>query len=221
MTSDARDATGRSDAPAARRPRSAGWRDPRIVGGLLVMAVCVLAGGWVLSARDSGATVLVLNHDLVAGATIGPDDVSPTRVRLADDVADRYFMSRDQIPEGGHLAHSVDSGDLLPRSALAPGDHAHRVEVPLAVAPEDLPSTVRAGSSVDVWVLPDAEGHGPGTAQRVLTGVTVLNLSGTGTALAPEDTRQVIVTLPADGGTRLAHALAAIADGRVLITRRS
>ena len=91
--------------------------------------------------------------------------------------------------------------------------------MPLAVAPEDLPTTVRAGSVVDVWVLPDRDRGNDEKTVRVLAGVPVLKLDDASDALSPQDSRQVIVTLPA-GDDRLSHALATMAGGRVLLTRR-
>jgi len=207
--------------PAARRARRPGWRDPRIVGGVLIMAVSVVVGGWVVGAHGDSRPVLVLSHDVVSGASVDRDDVAVRRMGV--DLADRYFTAVGQLPHGAHLIHGMHAGELLPRSALAADASAKQVEVPLAVAPEDLPSTVRAGSSVDVWVLPDRDRGQPGSAgaQRVLQEVSVLRISGGATSLAPQDARQVIITLPSDrAGGRLASALAEIASGRVLITRR-
>lgn len=211
--------------PAARRARRPGWRDPRIVGGVLIMAASVVIGGWAMGARGGSRPVLVVSHDVVSGAAVSGTDVTVRRVRVDDgDLGGRYFTSAGQLPHDAHLTHALRAGELLPRSALEADTTSGQVEVPLAVAPEDLPSTVRAGSSVDVWVLPDRDrGQAdPGaSARRVLQAVSVLRISGAGTSLAPQDTRQVIVTLPADrAGGRLAPALAEIAAGRVLITRR-
>lgn len=214
------------EVPAARRARRPGWRDPRILGGVAIMAVCVLAGGWLLGSHEPGRTVLVVTHDVAAGATVGGDDVAAKRVRLDGDLAEGYFTSTSQLPGGAHASHGLRAGNLLPRAALERDSDAGRLEVPLAIAPEDLPATVRAGSTVDVWVLPDHEHaalDGTAGARRVLSGVSVLRISGAGTALTPQDTRQVIVTLPGGAHGRqatLSRALATIAGGRVLITRR-
>jgi len=212
-------------APAARRARRPGWRDPRIVGGVLIMAASVLVGGALFGARGGSRPVLVLSHDVVSGAVLGSADVAVRRVHVDDgDLGERYFTAVGQLPDDAHLTHGLREGEFVPRSALVADETSGQVEVPLAVAPEDLPSTVRAGSTVDVWVLPDRDRGQAGLdarARRVLQAVSVLRISGAGSSLAPRDTRQVIVTLPRDrAGDRLAPALAQIAAGRVLITRR-
>ena len=145
------ESTRTTAAPVARRTRSAGWRDPRIIGGLVLMAICVLAGGWALDSRADDATVLVLNRDLAAGATIGRADVDVRKVHLAGDVAARYFGSVGDLPGDARLAHAVGSGNLLPRSALDRDEDAARVEVPLAVGHEEPPTP-----KIARWMSPPA-----------------------------------------------------------------
>jgi Flp pilus assembly protein CpaB len=120
------------------------------------------------------------------------------------------------------LARPVNGGELLSRGALASRGSDPGVEVPLSVATDDLPATVRPGSVVDVWVVPDATGGGDsGTRARpVLQDVTVLALGSPGDSLAPEATRQVIVTVPTSASDRLPRALGRAASGRLVLTRR-
>lgn len=208
----------RSNVAAAQRARRPGWRDLRVLTGIGLMALAVLLGAWALAGRDEATPVLVARHALHAGEHIGSADLALRPVRLPDaQTRSSYLRSTDELPDGAVAARDVDAGELLPRSAL---DRAEAddpgIEVPLSVAVDDVPVTVRAGSVVDVWVLPE---QGPGRARRVLRGVVVLRLAGAGDSLAPRATRQVVIGLPADGGPALEQALGRIAGGRVLLTR--
>ncbi len=105
----------------------------------------------------------------------------------------------------------------------SPQQAAHDlVEVPISVAVDDLPATVRQGSVVDVWVAPKVgavSGQRP-TAVPVLTDVVVVAVPRGSNSLAPESTRQVIVGVPAERADELGKALGGISDGRVVIARK-
>ena len=90
-----------------------------------------------------------------------------------------------------------------------------------------MPSTVRAGSVVDVWVTPaaaaappTARGADPARAALVFDDVAVVSVPRTGSSLGPTATRQVIVGVDEDQQARLPLSLAALAGGTVLLTAR-
>lgn len=205
--------------PAAQRARRSSWRDGRVVAGVGLMALAVLLGSWALAGHDETTPALVARHSLRAGDAIGSEDLALRQVRLPDvETRASYLRSAADLPTGAVTTRDVAAGELVPRSALRSGDAEDpRVEVPLSVAVDDVPVTVRTGSVVDVWVLPD---QGVGRARRVLQGVVVLRLAGAGDSLAPRATRQVVIGLPGDGGPELEQALGRIAGGRVLLTRQ-
>lgn len=209
----------RPDVPPAQRPRRAGWRDARVLAGVALMALAVLAGSWAVASADDTVPVVTARHDLRPGVVVRADDLEVHRVRFADaEGRARYLRSTAEVPAGAVAARAVGAGELVPRAALGRADdRGPQLEVPLSVGVDDVPVTVENGSVVDVWVLPES---GPGRARRVLTGVTVLRLAGAGDALAPRATRQVVIGLPGDGGPELEQALGRIAGGRVLLTRQ-
>ncbi|QWZ06738.1 hypothetical protein KRR39_14455 [Nocardioides panacis] len=114
----------------------------------------------------------------------------------------------------------------MPRAALGGAGSVPLTEVPLSVASDAVPATVRVGSVVDVWVTPDAagaaEGRGaaPARAALVFDDVSVVSVPRTGSSLGPTATRQVIVGVEEDQQVRLPLSLAALAGGTVLLTAR-
>ena len=157
------------------------------------------------------------------GATVGDSDLVRRQVRFPDTgTADSYLDAGTQVPSGATLNRPVTAGELLPRSAIAEQKTADLVEVPSSVASDDLPATVRQGSTVDVWVSPNVAATGAGTvrAVKVLTDVVVVAVPGAADTLAPQATRQVIVGVPADRSDDLGPALGGISDGRVVIARK-
>ncbi len=175
--------------PAAQRSSVGPWRDPRLWAGVLVVAACVVLGARLLAAVDDSVEVWSAAADLGPGDQLGADDLVATRVRFVD-AADltRYLRVEDRLPAGSALTRSVAAGELLPRSAL--GDPADSGTVQVAVAVDDVrvPSSVTAGSVVDVYLVPaagsgaagldDAGSDGAGSARRrddlVLEDVTVV-----------------------------------------------
>lgn len=210
-------------APRATRSRRPGWRNPRLLLGLLLVAGSVTLGARLLAAADDTVGVWSVARDLPAGATVTAAELEQRQVRFPDSAtADRYLSTRDPLPDGLVLNRPVARGELAPRAAFAAGASADLVEVPISVADDDLPATVRQGSVVDVWVSPDVATVGAGkvTATKVLTDVTVVAVPRAADSLAPQATRQVIVGVPADRAGTLGAALGGISDGRVVIARK-
>lgn len=218
-------------APAVTRSRRPGWRNPRLLLGLLLVAASVVGGARVLAGADDTVAVWTSTRDLPDGATLAEADLGRERIRFPDqEAADGYLSADEPAPVGAVLDRRVGAGELLPRAAVAPREQAELVELPLGVASDDLPATVRQGSVVDVWVAPATPGGTGGTtgsgdepapeARRVLEDVTVVAVPGTQDSLAPETTRQVILGVPTERSDDVATALGALADGRVVVTRK-
>ena len=138
--------------------------------------------------------------------------------------ASRYVAADGPVPDGLTLTRDVGAGELLPVTAL--GDATEPLlEVPLTVAAEAVPTTVRAGSVVDVWVSPDPDrvpadaAAEEGDSVRVFASVRVIALSRSGGALGPAATRQVIVGLEQDELATLPQALGRLARGDVVLVR--
>ena len=212
-------------SPPARRSTRPGWRDPRLAVGVLLLCGSVLLGARVLASADDTVAVWGTRTSLVRGQAVSADDLVPVQVRFAEpEAADRYVPAADVLPDGSSLARDVGAGELLPREALTQDRAERLVEVPLSVEATGIPSSVRVGSHVDVWVAP-ADGGRPaaGTeAVRVLRDVAVL-ADGSSTAATTGfggELRPVVVGVaPSDQG-QLSRVLADLTNGTVVLVRR-
>ncbi len=211
-------------APAADRARVvAWWRRPRLLVGVLLVAGSVVAGAQLMSAADDTVAVWVAARDLPAGATLGSGDVEPRRVRFADrSTASGYVSATAPLPSATTLDRPVGAGELLPREAVLDDEGPDLVEVPISVAADDLPATVRQGSVVDIWASPQVadEPGGQVRAVAVLTDVVVVAVPRSTDTLAPQATRQLIVGVPAADAAELGVALGRLADGHVVVARK-
>ena len=210
-------------APVATRGRRPGWRNPRLLLGLLLVAGSVVVGARLLASADDTVGVWAVSRDLPAGATVTEGDLERRQVRFPESAtADGYLSADAALPREATLNRPVSSGELLPRAAFARRSGPDLVEVPISVASDDLPATVRQGSTVDVWVAPKVSALDSDRvrATQVLTDVVVVAVPRSADSLAPQATRQVIVGVPTDRSSTLSAALGGISDGRVVVVRK-
>ena len=210
-------------AERATRGRRPGWRNPRLLLGIVLVAGSVLLGARLLAAADDTVSVWAVARDLPSGAALDQGDLRHEQIRFPDaETADQYLAAGDDLPAGATLNRPVSAGELLPRAAFAEESGADLVEVPISVLSDDLPATVTQGSVVDVWVSPkvSAVGQSRVKAVLVLTDVVVVAVPRTSEGLAPQTTRQVIVGVAKSGAANLGAALGGLSDGRVVIARK-
>jgi hypothetical protein len=222
MTTTAPERTSAAVRPATRSHRP-GWRNPRLLLGIVLVAGSVVLGARLLAAADDTVAVWAVSADLPAGASIDEADLERRDVRFPDAAtADGYVGADESLPDDATLNREVSAGELLPRAAFAHDSGEDLVEVPVSVVSDDLPATVRQGSVVDVWVTPKVSSVAGSRVKAVpvLSDVVVVAVPRTSAGLAPQTTRQVIVGVPADRAGELGSALGGMADGRVVIARK-
>jgi len=218
-------------SPPARRAARSRWRDPRLAVGVAVVALCALLGGRLFAGADDMVAVWAARSPMPAGQHVKAADLTSRQVRFADQAdADRY-LSADGDPPTGVLARPIGAGELLPRAAVGTRSARALTELPLSIDTEAVPSTLRVGSTVDVWVAPQTSaaeaaaggGTSPGGAERadlVLHDVSVVALPAETASLGPTATRQVIVGVADDQRSRLPAAISALSGGAVVLTTR-
>jgi hypothetical protein len=130
----------------------------------------VLLGARIVAAADDSVPVWTVRVDVAAGQEITAAMVEVRQVRFGDaQQADRYLSGDEALPLPSAATRQLEAGELLPRGAL--GLTELLVEVPLRTSAGNVPSTVRVGDVVDVWVKDRAA---PG--RSMLEGVRVLAL---------------------------------------------
>ena len=207
----------REPAPVATRFRRPGWRDPRLLVGLVLVCLSVLLGARLLGTEEPMSTVWSTRGAVSAGEPLSAEDVRPVSVRFdrAEDAA-RYLAAEEpwsQVVARRDLA----AGELVPAVAVAAGE-PDLAELPLAAQSAGVPSDLTTGDRVDVWAVPLARSTSAAPRGRqVLADVPVLRVGPRGVS-GPEATRQVVVGVPADAD--LGPTVGRLADGQVVLVRR-
>jgi hypothetical protein len=212
--------TTNAPTPAARRVTSPGWRDPRLWVGVAIVAASVLVGALVLGTSDDTVPVWAAADTLGSGHVLTADDLAVRRVHFDDSgAASVYFRADEQLPADLRLRRDVGAGELLPRAAVTPGgDHDQR-EVPVSVAPDQVPGAVGVGDAVDVYVRPSSRTgcqESPVCDGRpALSGVTVLDAPPADQAFGSDGTRMLVLGMSAAEAQRFFRLLAST-DGAAL-----
>ena len=208
------------DVPAATRAGTAGWRDPRLWVGVVLVTGSVVAGARILSTADDMTAVWAASADLAAGQTLTADDLRATRVRFDDGADERHYLGvDDELPADLTLTRALAAGELVPAGALGEETDADTVSVSVAVAAEHVPTDLARGSRVDVWVIGEDRGS-RAEAELVLDDVLILDAPVVSDSFASATSRQLVLAVPQDDEESLGLVLAASGDDRVRVVGR-
>lgn len=197
-------------APTAPRLRRPTWRDPRLVVGVVIVALSVALGSWAVSSAGRTVPVYAAAGTLTPGEQLGTDRLRTVDVRLGASV-DRYLRADEPLPEDVVVQRVVDDGELVARGALGPAEavEVRSVAVPVGSGVSD---RIRKGAVVDLWFVPEAatgSKAAPGEPEALVSGVVVeqVDVADAGLVVATGGTLHVLV--PTDELPSVLAALAA------------
>jgi hypothetical protein len=148
--------------------------------GIAIVAASMVVGALVLGASDDTEQVWAAARGMGTGHVLTPDDVTVRRVHFAvASEAALYYSAARSLPAGLQLVHGIGAGELLPRGAVGSAATDQLRQVPISVAPDQVPAAVSPGVSVDVYLRPASHagcrGSAVCTGRPVLSGVVVLD----------------------------------------------
>lgn len=147
--------------PVAARLRRPRWRDPRLLTGIVIVALSVALGSWVVSSAGRTVPVFVADGTLTPGEPVTADLLRVAEVRIGAGTG-RYLAADEPLPADLVALRVVDDGELVPLTALGVDADVRSVAVPVA---SGLSDRIRAGAVVDLWFVPDAP-VAPGQAAK-------------------------------------------------------
>ncbi|KQY24631.1 hypothetical protein ASD16_03690 [Cellulomonas sp. Root485] len=184
-------------APVAARLRRPGWRDPRLLAGVAMVAASVLLGSWAVRTAQATVPVYVTRAALVPGDRVTAADLAVVDVRLGTVDLDHYLRADQPVAGDGVAVRAVGRGELVPASAV--GSAADLDLRPVSVTLTRAPSSdVVPGALVDLWFTPPApkEGTEPAEPDELAGGLTVAEVSTPSGAFGASGGSAVQVLVP-------------------------
>ncbi|WP_291278665.1 hypothetical protein [Galactobacter sp.] len=161
-------------APGARW-RPSGWKDPRLLIGILLILASVIAVAWLVRSSQHTTPMWSAAVDLAVGQEVTGEDLVAVDVRLGK-AGDRY-LAADAAPQPGtRVLAPIAEGELIPVNGVGRPDPAGRRALAVTVEGER-PVGVERGSRVDVYATrAGTVGGEAGTSSVLLSGVEVTTL---------------------------------------------
>jgi hypothetical protein len=184
-------------APVAARLRRPGWRDPRLLAGVAMVAASMLLGSWAVRTAQATVPVYVTRAALVPGDRVTAADLAVVDVRLGTVDLDHYLRADQPVAGDGVAVRAVGRGELVPASAV--GSAADLDLRPVSVTLTRAPSSdVVPGALVDLWFTPPApkEGTEPAEPDELAGGLTVAEVSTPSGAFGASGGSAVQVLVP-------------------------
>lgn len=192
--------------PVAGRLRRPGWKDPRLLIGLLLIAVSIVGVSAIVSAADRTTPYYVAKSTLTPGTVLAIDDLAVAHVRIGSGGYLLADGTAEAEPWGQVVTRVVEEGELLPAGALASADAFDSRPVAV-VTTSPVSADVRPGSVVDVWVTASG-GEGPPDSTLVGEGLVVADVNRDQGAFSAGSSETVYVVVPRAGLEGFLEALA-------------
>lgn len=198
--------TDRADAPRLRRP---GWKDPRLLVGVLLVMVSVAAVVLLVRQADSRVEYWAAAQDITPGTVLKAEHLTAVSANLGDS-AQGYLPADQPVPDNMAAVATVRQGELLPAGGLAVRDPEERQQITVQVS-DVVPEHLSNGDRVDLWVaFPDDTGRGFFEPEQVAVSAEVVGTSESTTAFGAGVTGNVALML---GPEEVPEILGAQANG--------
>src|SRR5699024_7063567 len=95
----------------ALRIRPPGWQDPRLIIGIIVVALCTAGVVTLVHSVDSRQGYWVASGDIVPGTKVNTHDFHVVQASLAES-AEKYWVAEDELPEEFFVSTTVRQGEF-------------------------------------------------------------------------------------------------------------
>ncbi len=192
-----------------RRMKTTRWKDPRLAGGILLIAFSAIVGGYLFQGPP---TIPVYQ----AGETVLPGTVIESAelrtVEIPADVAGAYLGPRDGVGEA-QLTQVLTEGQFVPRSSIEQEKAEGNVlVVPLA---SPAPASLGKGSHAQLWRVRQSEPGGKeARAELVAQDVLIVSVASADAMMMDQITAEIRVQ---DHQISAVLAVLGSQDGLVLV----
>src|SRR5699024_1193331 len=134
----------------ASRIRAPGWRDPRLIVGIILVLLSITGVVALIQTMDAREGYWAASVDLVPGAEVSAEDFHIVQASMSES-SDRYWIADDELPSKLLVAFTIRQGAMLPVQDVSNSDPDGREQVGVRVS-MDMHSAVSTGSRAAAWV---------------------------------------------------------------------
>lgn len=161
------------DEPAAARLKKPGWRDPRLIVGLILMTLGIGVGSIVVNAASNTVTVYAAATALPAGTPLQKGNLRAQQVRVPNwkntylnpQAVDEQWWAQTPV-----VSRPIAAGELIPQGALTTSAQQDLRPIAFSIPPGEA-TGIEVGTVVDLWQVPDRNSDARPT--QVVAGVEV------------------------------------------------
>lgn len=200
----------------ARRLRKPTVKDPRLIVGVLLLAVSVWLGVWAVNDARGLSVAYVAKEALIVGQPVTQSDLEAVEVNLSS-LGSAYLSAPLGDSETYFATQSVQPGSLVPQSALDTSLQYESRVLPISINSE-LPQEATVGTTVDLWSTPSKLDQGV-QAEPVLVAesLVISQLAGSGGAFSSTRGQTVQVIVPDDIVSKVLAASAGSVELSLLV----
>lgn len=174
----------------AGRLKRPSWSDPRLLIGIVLIAVSVAGVVVLLRQADESLQVYQAVGTVPAGTVLSSEHLAVTSARVDPDL---YVQDADALL-GQVVARTVGAGELVPASAVVDADDFDGRPIAI-VTSSPLSAAVEPGAIVDVWLTTEGEEGAP-QSTRIGEGLVVQAVDSDDAAFGIGGAQTVQVVVP-------------------------
>lgn len=140
-------------APRFQKP---GLKDPKLLIGLLLIVLSVIAVISVVRLGNKTEPYYLATRDIAVGEEIHMQDLTVADVRLAES-REHYISQQKGIAEGTIATSRIASGQLIPASSISSENTDGRRIATVSIE-STYAATLTPGKHVDVWISTKGQG---------------------------------------------------------------
>ncbi len=160
-----------------RRIKTTRWKDPRLAGGILLIAVSAVAGGYLFQGPPT-VPVYQAEDTVLPGTSIATAGLQT--VEMPADVAEAYLGPHDDVGQA-QLTQVVTEGQLVARSFIEHEKAEGNVLVVPLLSPA--PASLGKGSHAQLWRVRQAEPGGKQARAELVAGDVLIVSVGASEAM--------------------------------------
>jgi hypothetical protein len=197
-----------------RSPKSSQRR--KVLIGALLVALSATGVWLTIETNNQTQEFLVAARATAGGSVLDPGDLRVTRMNLSD--SSNLYLRPGDLPNGGYLLYTAEPGQLVPKSWVASAVIDEREPVVIS-STMPLPSTLKVGDLVDLWVSKKQDGGKFAPPVQLVLNAEVADVTEA-TGMLSDQSPRVQVLVPVESVAAILDAVAS-KDALSLVLQRS